>query len=125
MNTIETFHARLRGEGEGHSDIREHLVTLRLLAERCDHITEFGVRTGNSTIAFLAGLWILGDLVSYDINEPAFSAPADMASRWKFFRADTAQLTDIAPTDLLFIDTAHTYAQVKAELRHEIGRAHV
>lgn len=108
----------MRGENAGHPDILEHLCTLKLLAKTCSRVTEFGVRTGNSTAAFLAGLQPLGLLYSYDINPPNFVAAPDMASRWFFYQRDTSKLSEIAPTDLLFIDTLHTYAQVKAELKH-------
>lgn len=119
MTISETFHARLRGEaGAGHSDITEHLALLKLLVRPLDHVTEFGVRTGNSTIAFLAGLAPYGTVHSYDINPPAFELPLDAASMWRFTQADTAGLAKIDRTDLLFIDTLHTYAQVKAELKH-------
>ena len=114
MNSDQLFRSRLSIP----SDITDHLCTLRLLAMGCSHITEFGVRTGNSTAAFLAGLPLTGRLHSYDINTPNFSAPEDCVSRWQFTCANTAQLSDLEPTDLLFIDTLHTYDQVKAELRH-------
>ena len=95
------------------SDISEHLATLRVLARTCSHITEFGVRSGNSTVAFLAGLHSGGRLVSYDCNPAPFSAePA-----WLFHQARTDELTEIEETDLLFFDTLHTYAQLRAELR--------
>lgn len=118
MNSEELFHSRMRGENIGHPDILEHLCTLRILARTCHHITEFGVRTGNSTTAFLAGLNPFGELHSYDIEAPKFTPPSDKTHRWFFHRADTGKLDDITQTDLLFIDTLHTYDQVKAELRH-------
>lgn len=154
-NLRELFHARLRGEGAGHADIIEHLPLLHYLATQCTHITEFGVRTGNSTVAFLAGLAAspttglraegaflsnfksdedaarfyaahTGVLQSYDINPPSIHIVAGSAewAQWHFTQADTGQLPDIAPTDLLFIDTLHTAAQVEAELRHaaRVGR---
>lgn len=101
-----------------HSDITEHLCTLRLLARDCNHVTEFGVRTGNSTVAFLAGLSPTGKLVSYDLNQPNFEAPDDAQGRWTFTQSNTAALPLIEETDFLFIDTLHTYDQVKQELKH-------
>lgn len=111
MITIEqSFHDRVAR----HSDISEHLGMLRLLARTCSHITEFGVRSGNSTVAFLAGLPVGGRLSSYDCQPPPFTGP----SAWTFHQARTDELTDIEETDLLFLDTLHTYAQLRAELRH-------
>ncbi len=98
------------------SDINEHLPQLRALANECWHVTEFGTRTGNSTIALLAGLadydWLeygadmKPTLVSYDINSAGVVPPESLAS-WQFNQADTSKLPDIAPTDMLFIDTLH------------------
>jgi hypothetical protein len=114
MSILELFHARLRGEGAGHLDIIEHLPLLHYLATCCWSVTEFGVRTGNSTIAFLAA----GPRVtSYDINPPSFDL-GGISAPWDFRQADTSKLEDIEPTDLLFLDSLHTYAQVKAELAH-------
>ena len=111
MITIEqSFHERVAR----HSDISEHLGMLRALACSCSHITEFGVRSGNSTVAFLAGLPLGCRLVSYDCQPPPFTA----TSAWTFHRARTDELADIEETDLLFFDTLHTYAQLRAELRH-------
>jgi hypothetical protein len=49
------------------SDINEHLPTLKQFAEKCEHITEMGVRGVVSTYAFLMG----GPkkLIGYDIGE--------------------------------------------------------
>jgi hypothetical protein len=38
------------------SDIHAHLLRLAQLARECNHVTEFGVRSGMSTFAFLHGL---------------------------------------------------------------------
>lgn len=92
-----------------------HEPALAALAALCTHVTEFGVRAGNSTRALLAGLPPFGRMVSYDIREcPAVDDP-----RWTFRVQDTAAFTTlIEPTDLLFIDTLHDCDQVAAELQH-------
>lgn len=121
MSTInEWFDARAAAP----SDINEHLPLLRKLATQCNHVTEFGTRSGNSTVAFLAGLSSMvedlgmpGKLVSYDIA-PAGIEPPECLAKWEFNQADTAMLEDIAPTDMLFIDTLHDCAQVRHELEH-------
>jgi hypothetical protein len=99
------------------SDIHEHLPILYELAKDCNHIIEMGVRTGISTRAFLR---VDAKLISYDIvtdqkvvdliNE-AKKAGKDAA----FIEADVLKI-DIEETDLLFIDTWHTYEQLKQEL---------
>ena len=102
------------------SDINEHMPVLKDLATECHHITEFGTRTGNSTIAFLAGIAddISSKLESYDLNPPGFEAPEDVRHLWRFTQADTGKLPDIADTGMLFIDTLHTCEQVRLELLH-------
>lgn len=116
---IADFSARCRSG----SDIHEHLPALSKLASQCTHVTEFGVRGGNSTIALLYGLCAGGQqsaLYSYDQAPHGieFSPPLPPEVSWRFVLADTSALPQIAPTDLLFIDTLHTCAQVAAELRH-------
>jgi len=118
------------------SDINEHLPVLREYASMCQHATEFGVRGIVSTWALLCGLawgaWRCGwdggnkhtrTLVSYDLTHPGKSAidqvqalAIDSGVRFKFLVGDTRKIT-IDETDLLFIDTFHTYNQLNAELR--------
>lgn len=107
------------------SDINEHLPILAKLASECYRVTEFGVRDGQSTRAFLyaATRKIGPSLRSYDVDihpvvthlfESAKYEGADV----QYIKGNTL-LIDIEPTDLLFIDTLHTYEQLKAELdRH-------
>ena len=102
------------------SDINEHLPMLSFLAEQCDHVTEFGVRTGESTLAFLHGLRGKHDarLISYDINDDynVRCIDAMTLTDWVFVLASTLTIPKIEPTDLLFIDTLHSYTQVSQEL---------
>ena len=101
-----------------YADIWEHLPTLKLLASRVSHITEFGVRTGNSTVGFLAGLAIHGgEMVSYEINAQQFAAPEIEGVSWKFIQSDTADLKMIDRTDILFLDSCHTLDHITHELR--------
>lgn len=102
------------------SDINEHLPLLSFLAEQCDHVTEFGVRTGESTLAFLHGLRGKHDarLRSYDINDDynVNQFHSMTLTDWVFVLASTLTIPKIEPTDLLFIDTLHSYTQVSQEL---------
>ena len=117
MDIEALFLQRQAGEGgANHMDIVEHMGTLRALADQVATVVEFGVRTGNSTVAFLASN--CRHVISYDIADPQFAPAADVAHKWAFRRADTAGLDFIPACGLLFIDTLHTYAQVKAELEH-------
>lgn len=101
------------------SDINQHVTTLRWLASQCKHVTEMGVRTGVSTIAFLAAQPEV--LRCYDIQRyPEWSAIEKLACKTdhKFIVADS-RTVEIDETDMLFIDTWHVYEQLKIELaRH-------
>ena len=114
--TIEELYLQRLG-GNEYDDIRTHLPTLRQYASLCPVVVEFGVRTGNSTTAFLSG----GATVhSYDVNDHRFECPLDVAHRWHFHRQDTAQLERIPECDFLFIDSRHAEEHVNAELRQHL-----
>lgn len=106
-------------------DIYEHLDILREYASECPHITEFGVRDVVSTLSFL----ISGaeKIISYDperrprinqILEQCFKENVN----WVFKQqSDLSEL--IEKTDLLFIDTIHTYDQLIQELNMQGNRS--
>lgn len=116
------------------SDINEHLPTLKRYAEECDHVTEMGVRWVVSTYAFVVAK--PKRLISIDIIDPRnldegtyhwnnyrcgdrmnqiIDHCAVSNIDYKFIHGDTTKI-EIEETDLLFIDTMHTYNQVKTEL---------
>lgn len=106
------------------SDINEHLPVLKAYAEKCAHITEMGVRDVVSTWAFLAAL--PKKLRCIDIHKsPKIDIPLAMAKMvkvdMKFKEADCLTIK-IEKTDLLFIDTLHTYTQLKKELELHAGQ---
>jgi hypothetical protein len=101
-------------------DINEHLPILYEYAKKCDTVTEFGVRYIVSTWAFLYAN--PKKMTSYDIADPsAWGASIDDVyglkgtTDYRFIKASTLDI-EIEETDLLFIDTIHTYDQVKKEL---------
>ena len=100
------------------SDFVVHVPMLRALASVCDHVTEMGVRTGVSTRALLAENCILR---SYDIDindyvEHLFQRARALGKDVQYIKGNTLGI-DIEPTDMLFIDTEHTYQQLSQELR--------
>ncbi len=105
-------------------NIEKHMPLLRGYAQVCPHITEFGTETGFSTTAFLmAGP---AELHCYDIVLPAAAdilRPLAGETRLVFHVCDTLTAPVIEETDLLFIDTLHTYEQVKGELERHGHRA--
>lgn len=115
MNTLELYYKELC---EKKTDINEHLPRLLELGKRCNSITEFGTRTGRSTIAWLMAKPV--KLTCYDIKPrikyQVYKGWADFNKiDFKVFEKDVLTI-DIEDTDLLFIDTYHTYGQLSAEL---------
>jgi hypothetical protein len=108
-------------------DINEHMLRLAQLARQCEHVTEFGVRTGMSTYSFLHGLSNKPNakLRSYDLHDffNVHGISSQLAIDWTFHQGSTLDAPTIEPTDLLFIDTLHTYAQVKGELEKHGNQA--
>ena len=101
--------------------INYHLTTLRRYAEKCEHVTEFGVDGVNSTWAFLSSK--PKDMISVDVrNEKApkiMKLALDLAEKeninYKFIESSTHDI-EIDETDLLFIDTEHHYDCLSVEL---------
>ena len=115
-----------RTQCRGPSDIHEHLPHLKRLAKECSSVVEVGMRTMNSSWALLQGLAESSlDGCSYigiDLNAPPkeiFNRAQNLAIRngisFVFFQANDMDI-DIEPTDLLFIDTLHTYCHLTYEL---------
>lgn len=106
-------------------NIDQHLPTIRRYAALCDHVTEFGVERGWSTSALLASG--AAHVRSYDIVRHPDLEDVEKAvndtpgTDWRFILGDTRQVR-IEPTDLLFVDTDHTYDQVYRELELNVGR---
>jgi len=107
------------------SDINEHLPTLRNYASLCEHVTELGTRFAVSAHAFLIAC--PKKFVSVDINYHFFQTvekdirayASNCKTDFEFVVGDVLEM-EIEETDLLFIDTLHTYNQLSLELRaHE------
>jgi hypothetical protein len=111
------------------SDINEHLIVLRYYADQCGHVTELGVRRGVSTYAFLASM--AKRVVSVDVNHPndyggslqeIRDAAIEAEKDFTFILADDLSI-ELEPTDLLFVDTLHTYGHLKKELELHAWKA--
>jgi GT2 family glycosyltransferase len=104
-------------------DTNQLFPTLKSYAEKCQHITEFGVRGVFTTWAFLAAR--PKRMVSYDIEyctniEEAKDEAKKAGISFDFVHNDVLK-SNIEKTELLFIDTKHTYSQLKAELEKHAG----
>jgi predicted O-methyltransferase YrrM len=90
-------------------------------------IIELGVRSGQSTSAFLAGIQGNGgEAWSVDVDPPQVPPHWHNLPGWHFLQADdlSAQAQAWLPQqcDVLFIDTSHTVEQTLAELRLYVPR---
>jgi hypothetical protein len=130
MTTVERKFTEL---SQTPSDINEHLVVLRYYADQCQYITELGVRRGVSTWAFLSSMiWIERKrVISVDVNHPddfggslqeMRDASVEADIDFIFILADDLSI-ELEETDLLFIDTLHTYGHLKKELELHAGKA--
>ena len=103
---------------ENYSDIFEHVPVLHNLAKECDSVTELGVRTGISTRGFLCLDNIR--LRSYDLYkdeyvDTLFEKAKTLGRDVEYIVGDSLTI-EIEPTDMMFVDTDHTYMQVTKEL---------
>jgi len=108
------------------SDIWEHLPRLQKLAKECATVTEIGVRGLVSTWAILQGLAENSSsscsYIGIDIALPpkdslnlALELAEESGISFQFWNASDMTI-DILPTELLFIDSLHTYAHLTYEL---------
>jgi hypothetical protein len=109
------------------SDINEHIETIYKYALECEHVTEAGTRWGSSTWAFIHAN--PKRIISYDICKlederlkKIFSVVNEYNIDYRFVEVDFLKV-QIEKTDLLFIDTLHTYEQLSKEL--ELHSAYV
>ena len=119
MNEIELQYLRAK---ETPSDMNEHMVALLDLAKQCDHIVEGGIRHVVSTWAFILGCACRGGIVyGYCWNRlPQITRAEEICNRlglnWFYHDGDWLQ-QEVPETDLLMIDTNHSYTQLTEELR--------
>jgi len=114
------------------SDINEHVPTLSKYGEECEHIVEFGVRSGVSSWGFINGLLknirdgrsvrIEGVDLSPSPTPYEFLKTAGILNLTSSFTQGNVLHVPAVECDLLFIDTFHVYGQLKRELnRHAAG----
>lgn len=99
-------------------DIYKLMPILREYSDGYNHITEFGIRRGCSTYAFMMSK--PKRIVSYDIARwdditELESIAKESGIDFKFMLQDVLK-AEIEETDILFIDSYHDYSQLKQEL---------
>jgi GT2 family glycosyltransferase len=99
-------------------DINGLFPIFKKYSSMCNHITEFGTRGVFSTYGFLSGR--SKKMLSYDIEySPNVEEAKEVAKKEGIdfiFKQENVLKVDIEQTDLLFIDTLHTYKQLSEEL---------
>jgi hypothetical protein len=109
------------------SDIYEHVPVLKNLASQCSSVTELGVRHMVSTWGILQGLSestaahpsYLGVDLEQPTPEHIFQQAQELSAAngisFEFLLANDRYI-EIEETDMLFIDTMHTYCHLLEEL---------
>lgn len=100
------------------SDINENVHILHDIAKECETVVEMGVRTGVSTRAFLNTdvKLISFDIILNDGVQRLFNLAKKEGKNVQYIKEDVLNI-EIDECDLLFIDTLHTYEQLKQELK--------
>lgn len=106
------------------SDINQNVHILYDIAKECETVVEMGVRTGVSTRAFLN---TDVKLISFDISLDAgvqrlFNLAKKQGKDVQYIKENVLDI-EIDECDLLFIDTLHTYEQLKQELKFHGNKA--
>jgi len=137
MNTTDSinfwYEKMCAGKLVTSTDIFEHLPILKKYTQECDTVVELGVRVIVSTWAFLAGK--PKNLISIDIRHPSqhdiaptcsleevYSAASSAGILFEF-RQENTLTNELPECDMLFIDTYHTYYQLRAELFRHSNKA--
>ena len=121
------------------SDMIEHMPTLKAYASQCPRIIEFGVWDCTSTWGLLAGhpKWMRSyDTVRRPEVDEVEAVTRDSSTDFQFILGNTIGASverldlppdqvgiEIEPVDLLFIDTYHTYSQLKQEFKLHAAKA--
>lgn len=119
VDAIETRYLAFR---DTPSDFNEHMPILRAYAERVRRVTEFGV--GRSSWALLHAR--PSRMRCYDLRDDQYQrGTRELVALGRGIGVDVEFIIgnsleiEIEPTDLLFIDSLHTYTQLSCELaRH-------
>jgi cephalosporin hydroxylase len=115
------FHDEYARRRVASSDIVDHMP--RLFDEACRYggvrVLELGVRSGNSTAAFLHAAELTGgSVVSVDLEFPQVPEAWLRYEGWTVHVGDDLALEPIlGECDVLFVDTSHYHDHTLAELR--------
>ena len=125
LETLWPFHAAFEQILKAGGPLAPYLFTLATLARDCEHLTEFGIHGGESTIAFLHGLSNKNaHLRSYHPERiPLIEQLAQhtLNTDWRYHWAEPTSLESIEETDLLLLNTRPIHSQLQRELSLHAG----
>jgi hypothetical protein len=103
--------------------MKDEVAIMLKYGKQCKHITEFGVEYGKSAM-----LWAScepDEVVGYDIKPKISAEDLELINKHTKHVVNTASSldVDIVETDMLFVDSLHTYDQVLAELSLHASKA--
>lgn len=107
------------------SDINEHLPYLLEYAKKCESIIEMGTREGISIYAFAYAKpkkLISIDIVPFERSEYLKDLCSQQGTEYEHLVGSSLNL-EIPEVDFIFIDTEHSYLQLKSELKKHGNKA--
>ena len=118
LNQENIFQLEYKKARNTPSDINQNLHELFEIAKECKTVIEMGVRTGVSTRAFLnADVKLISfDIVLNSEVQKLFDIARQNGKDVQYIKDDVLNI-EIEETDMIFIDTLHTYEQLKQELK--------
>ena len=116
---MSTLHEQYKSRINSGGDIGDHIETLYKYASECESIVEMGTRDGCSIYAFAGAKpkkLINIDVMNFGGAEGLKKLCDQEGVDYEFWHKSTLEV-DIPEVDLLFIDTEHSYLQLRAELK--------
>lgn len=107
------------------TDINEHLPYLLEYAKKCESIIEMGTREGISIYAFAYAKpkkLISIDIVPFEGSEYLKKLCTEQGTEYEHIVGSSLNL-EIPEVDFIFIDTEHSYLQLKSELKKHGNKA--
>ena len=107
------------------SDINEHLPYLFKYAKNCESIIEMGTREGISVyaLAYASPKKLISiDIVPFEGSEYLKELCSQQGTEYEHLVGSSLNL-EIPEVDFIFIDTEHSYLQLKSELKKHGNKA--
>ena len=123
-NLYHTWYTNPQLNNGDNAAFHQHMPVLTTLCYN-KHVVELGVRYGVSTVGILAGepkSLISVDMVRYETIDAIEELAHENQIDFSFIEANDLEI-EIPECDVLFIDTLHTYEQLRQELTLHADKA--